>query len=270
MAKMKQMPKPKLNPKSQPPKTSFWPKSGIAAIAHRGGDAAGNEQRNTLGAFQTAWDLGYEYAETDVILAASGELAVIHGSLFWLQAAFNRDITRSVLQKMTLEQIRHALKPGGAQIPTLEEVLTTFPKVKFFIDLKTDEVVEPLAKLVGRLEAFERVCIVGLDYGRNLEFKRLCRPAKARIGLTIGRGVRVKNINMLLLKTGRLSDVDAILMHHSLVSRPMINLVHRRGLKAIIWTANSKIGIKHALRSGADGIISDRIKLLREVIDFKK
>jgi glycerophosphoryl diester phosphodiesterase len=256
-------------PSQRQPKNSFWGHHKPVAIAHRGGNAAGKERRNTLNAFQTAWDLGYKYAETDVILAASGELVLIHGSRNWLQAGFSRNIARPVLQKMTLEQIRYTLRPGGGQVPTLEEVLLAFPKMKFLIDLKTDEVVAPLAKLIKRLKVSGRVFIVGLDYNRNMELKKACAPAKVRIGLTVGRSVRLRNINMILLKSGRLSDIDAILMHHSLVSRPMIGLVHYRGLKAIVWTANSSLGIKHAIRSAADGIISDRVTLLKGILDSK-
>src|SRR5665213_683359 len=124
MMMVKKKPKQKLKP-NQPPKPSFWGAgSKPIAIAHRGGDGRGSERRNTLEAFQVAWESGYKYAELDVIAAASGELAIIHGSHNWLQASFKRDITRSVLQKMTLDQIRHFLKPGGAEVPTLEEVLS--------------------------------------------------------------------------------------------------------------------------------------------------
>jgi glycerophosphoryl diester phosphodiesterase len=224
---------------------------------------------NTMEAFQAAMKLGYEYAETDVIAASSGEVVVIHGSLNWLQAGLNRDITRHTLQKMTLIQIRSILKPGGAEVPTLEKVLTTFPKMKFIVDLKNDEVVIPLAKLTKRLKAYDRICIVGFDYARNLRFKQACPLHKVSIGLTIGRGIRLININMLMLKTGRLSDIEVVLVHHSLVSRPMVNLAHKRGLKAVVWTANSSLGIKHAIRSGVDGIISDRVGLLKEVIESK-
>jgi glycerophosphoryl diester phosphodiesterase len=266
--KKKQTQKPK---PSQPPKPSFWGAGGEPiAIAHRGGDGAGNDKRNTLEAFQAAWDLGYIYAETDIILAASGELVTIHGSRNWLQAAAKRDITRPVLQKMTLAQIRLTLKPGGAEVPTLEEVLTSFPKMKFFIDLKTDEVVEPLAKLIKRLKVSDRICIVGLDYNRNRKVMNACSPAEVSIGFTIGRGLRFRNINMLLLKTDRLGGVEGIFMHHSLVSRPMLDLIHKKGFRAAVWTVNSSLGIKHALRSGADGVISDRIRLLKEIIESKK
>ena len=249
----------------------FWDNSGRPlAIAHRGGDAAGGDRENTLEAFQAASKLGYKYAETDVIAAASGEVVIIHGSHNWLQAGAKRDITRTVLQKMTLDQIRLTLKPGGAQVPTLEEVLTSFPEMKFIIDLKTDEASAPLAKLIKKLKAYERVRIVGFDYGRNLSFVEACGRDKLSLGLTVGRGLRFRNINMLMLKTGRLADVEAIFIHHSLVSRPMLSLIHNRGLKAVVWTTNSRLGIKNAIKCGADGIISDRVALLKEVIESKK
>lgn len=235
-------------------------------IAHRGGNAAGGDKENTLEAFQAAQDLGYSYAETDVIVAASGEVVVIHGSLNWLQAGINRDITRRILQKMTLSQIRQTLKPGGAQIPTLQEVLETFPKMKFILDLKTDEVALPLAELIEKTKTHQRVCVTGFSYGRTRAFIKACGQHQTNSGLTVGRGLRFKNMNLLMLKAGRLSDVEAVFMHHSLISTPMVNLVHHRGLKAIVWTANSSLGIKHALRSGVDGVISDRVQFLKEVI----
>jgi len=247
---------------------SFWDsKQRPIAIAHRGGDGAGASKENTLEAFQSAYDKGFRYAETDVILASSGEVIIIHGSRNWLQAGVKRDITRSTLQKMTINQIRLTLKPGGAQIPTLEEVLTSFPKMKFIIDLKTDEATIPLATVIKKHKAHARICVTGFGYRRLQPLIDTCGPDKISTGLTVGRGLRFKNMNMLMLKSGRLSDVEAVFIHHSLVSPPMIGLMHRRGLKAIVWTANSKLAIKNAVRCGADGIISDRVDLLKEILE---
>jgi len=249
--------------------TPFWDTKTPIAIAHRGGDGAGKDKENTLEAFEAAQKLGYKYAETDLILAASGELVLIHGSHNWLQASFKRDITRRTLQKMTLDQMRYLLRPGGAQVSTLEELIASFPKMRFVLDLKTDEAAVPLAKLIKRLKIADRVCVTGFGYDRNVKFMKACGSMGVSAGLTVGRGLRFRNINMLLLKSGRLKGVDAIFLHHSLVSPPMIGLVHRRGFKAVVWTANSSLGIRHAVRSGADGIISDRIDLLQAVLRRK-
>ncbi len=249
---------------------SFWDDSSRPiTIAHRGGDGAGGNKENTLLAFRAASKLGYKYIETDVILCASGELVAVHGAHNWLHAAFTKGIARQTLQKMTLEQMNGIYKPGGEKVPTLEEVLTKFPDIKFVLDLKTDETPIPLARLLTRLKAIDRVCVTGFSYNRMKLFRQACGETKVSTGLTLGRGLRFRNINMLLLTSGRLSGVEAIFMHHSLVSAPMVSLVHRRGFKAVVWTANSKLGIKHAIRSGIDGLISDRIGLLKEVVAAK-
>lgn len=254
------------------PKT-FWelkPSGGPLAIAHRGGDAAGKPKQNTMQAFTAAQKLGYKYVETDVILAASGELVLVHGAHNWLMAGISRDITRKTMQKMTLQQMRIIVRPGGGEVPTLEQVLRAFPKTKFMLDLKTDEVIEPLAKLIKRLNAQDRICICGFDYKRTEAIKKIFGPLPITYALTIGRGVRFQNMNLFLLKSGQLKGVEAVFLHHSLISPPMISLIHRRGLKAVVWTANSSIGIKHAIRSGVDGIISDRAHLLNEIIEKSK
>lgn len=245
---------------------SFWDSKTPLAIAHRGGNAAGKERENTLKAFRAAASLGYQYAETDVVLALSGEPVLIHGSHNFLQAGLKRDITRRALQKMTLEQMRDIVRPGGTDVPTLEEVLLAVPKMKLVLDLKTPESIEPLAKMITRLKVADRICATSFRYEIVRRFAAACGPQKPSLGLTIGRSLRLQNINMIMLKSGRLSDIDAVFIHHSLVSGPMLSLVHNRGLKAVVWTANSKLGIRHALRSGADGIISDRINLLKEIL----
>ena len=115
--------------------SNFWGKPPIA-IAHRGGDAAGEDQENTLAAFISAQKLGYEYGETDVILTADGRVAAIHGSRNWLQAYFSGRMPRQALQKLTLKEIR-SHTGEGIRVTTLEEILTKLPQMKFFIDPKT-------------------------------------------------------------------------------------------------------------------------------------
>jgi glycerophosphoryl diester phosphodiesterase len=91
---------------------------------------------------------------------------------------------------------------------------------------------------------------------------------KTTMGLIIGRNNWLRYLPRL--KSGRLAHVQAVYLHHSFVSRPMLGLIRRRGFKVFVWTANSPLAIKHAARSGADGIISDRISLLKVVIKSKK
>jgi len=243
---------------------SFWGNPPIA-IAHRGGDAAGEDQENTLAAFQAAWKLGYQYGETDVLLTADGQVAAIHGSRNWLQTQFNGHPPRRALQRMTLKEIQsHALE--GVKITRLEEMLQKLPDMKFFIDPKTDQVVLPLAKLLKNTGALERVSVGSFSYDRVLYFQKIVREPVST-SFIIGRGVRLVNKGRAMLKSGRLKHIEAVQLHHSLVSKEMIDLVHSHGFKALVWTANSPLSIKNAINCGADGIISDRVELLKDILN---
>ncbi|MDB5160792.1 MAG: glycerophosphodiester phosphodiesterase, partial [Candidatus Saccharibacteria bacterium] len=85
-------------------KHSFWNGSRLpVAIAHRGGDGAGVKKENTVAAFKAAWDLGYEYGETDSVVTSDGLVIAIHGAGNIFDSVINRRIQRKRLQKMTLK-----------------------------------------------------------------------------------------------------------------------------------------------------------------------
>jgi glycerophosphoryl diester phosphodiesterase len=166
---------------------------------------------------------------------------------------------------MTLKEIQsHALE--GVKITRLEEMLQKLPDMKFFIDPKTDQVVLPLAKLLKNTGARERVSVGSFSYDRVLHFQKIVREPVST-SFIIGRGVRLVNKGRARLKSGRLKHIEAVQLHHSLVSKEMIDLVHSHGFKALVWTANSPLSIKNAINCGADGIISDRVELLKDILN---
>jgi glycerophosphoryl diester phosphodiesterase len=246
---------------------SFWDdKSSPIAIAHRGGDAAGEKKENTIEAFAAAAKAGFRYGETDVILASSCEVVAIHGSDNWMQSYFSGQTSRRSLQKMTLKQIKNHLMVDNLKVNTLDEILLALPNMNFFIDPKTNEVVLPLVKLIEKLGVQDRVCVGSFHYERVQTFINLLKDKPVSTSLIVGRGVRLRNKNLNMLKKGHLKLVEAVQLHHSLISEEMVELVQGQGLKALVWTANSPLPIKNAIKCGADGIISDHVELLKEVL----
>ncbi len=250
-------------------KPDFWGTDKPIAIAHRGGDGAGTDKENTLAAFKAAWDMGYKYGETDVILSADGQVVAIHGAANLWDTILRGRHSRGGMQRKTLNELREKYAVGGEIIPTLQEILRSLPKMKFFVDPKTEKVVGPLAELLKKLKVLDRVCISSFNYKRVQEFKKLVGENTVPSSFIIGRGFRLINKNLDMLKNGRLKDIEAVCLHHSLVSQQMVDLVHSQGFRAVIWTANSKIAIEHALKCGADGIISDRTGLLKDTLGSK-
>lgn len=254
------------------PPNKFWANSKQPiAVAHRGGDAAGEDKENTLVAFEAARHLGYQYGETDVVLSADGHVVAIHGSRNRVDKYFKKGRPpRRVVQKMPYEDIQKKISVGGEKVPLLEDLLKSQPDMRFFLDPKTDEVVEPLAELLKRLKVLDRVCINSFSYERIERLLELLRPNKVTAGLIIGRGVRLVNKNLDRLKDGRLPGIEAIHLHHSHVSKNMMDLAHSRGIRIFVWTANTPLSIRNAINTGADGIISDDINLLKKLLETIK
>ena len=254
-----------------PKQNNFWDSRLPILVAHRGGDAAGADKENTLAAFAAASELGYQYGETDVILSSDGQVVAIHGSRNRLDSYLKKHRpSRPAVQRMPYDKIVERISVGGERAPLLEEVLKAQPKMKFFIDPKTDEVVEPLANLLKRLRALDRVCVNSFNYNRLQRLIKLLKSHKVATAVIIGRGLRLTNKNLDMLKENRLQNISGVHLHHSLVSRAMVELLHSHDIKVLVWTANTPLAINNALRSGADGVISDNLKLLKQLAGSKE
>jgi glycerophosphoryl diester phosphodiesterase len=95
----------------------------------------------------------------------------------------------------------------------------------------------------------------------------LLEPNEAVGGVIIGRGVRLRNKNLARLKEGKLENISYVHLHHSHVSKSLIDLAHSQGIKVFVWTCNSLFSIRNAVNCGADGIISDDLKLLKHELE---
>ena len=143
-----------------------WITPGPLAFAHRGG--AARQPENTAAAFDHAARLGYAYLETDARSTADGKLIAFH------DADLNRATDRAgQVSKLPWREVSAARVGGTEPIPLLEDVLGTFPELRFNIDLKDAGTIEPLAGVLRRTQAWDRVCITSFSGGG-------CWPRSAR------------------------------------------------------------------------------------------
>jgi glycerophosphoryl diester phosphodiesterase len=252
---------------------AFFDTEGPIAIAHRGGDGAGFNKRNTMAAFRSAYDLGYRYFETDVVATKDGEVIVSHGARTKLGARLRGTFTFQVLQSMGYKDIQKNLKIDGEPIPLLSEVLEAFPDVHFIIDPKTEEAVEPLARLINQSRAYRHVLVGSFYYARVKRLSELIGKEKVYTKLTVGRFsgfLRLSSVwfRKVLRLSGRYhpAKVNVYEVPHWFISRAMVVEAHREGRKLIAWTPNRRQGIQRLLNKSVDGVMSDRAELLKEVI----
>ncbi len=218
---------------------------------------------NTLAAFAAAVDAGYTHLETDVHLTADGVLVAFHDDSLDRVAGHEAQI-----RDMTAAEIQEIEIGDGHHIPRMDELLETFPGSYFNIDPKSDEAVEPLAQLIQRFAAVERVCVGSFSDDRISRIRGLVGE---QLCTSPGPRGAMKVVAAALLwprwspPYGCLQvPVEAYGMR--LDQSWLIERVQRLGVQVHFWTINDSEEMERLIHAGADAIITDATDVLVDVL----
>ena len=233
-----------------------WPHP--IAFAHRGG--ASDAPENTMAAFEYAVNLGYRYVETDVQVTSDGVLLAFHD--------FNLNRTCGVdrqVSEMTWAEVSAARVDGVAPIPTLEELLGTWPELRVNIDCKADNAVEGLVAALRRTKSLGRVCVGAFS---DVRIRRLRRIVGPDLCTALGPG-GVANLRFAKMSRSAANAAQVPVSSGSLIvtTDKFVERAHRLGLKVHIWTIDEAPEIIRLLDMGVDGIMTDRPTVLRDVLE---
>ena len=244
---------------------SPWPfldHPGPLAFAHRGG--ACDWPENTLRAFGHAVELGYRYLETDAHITADGVLLAFHDHVLDRVT----DGTGAIVD-LPWSEVQQARVDGREPIPTLEELLTTFPEARVNIDAKHDACVEPLADFVERLDLLDRVCLGSFSDRRLARLRARLGP---RLCWSFGpRGVGRIRLGSFGVPVGHLAAACAQVPVRQgrmvIVDHRFVRFAHRRGLQVHVWTIDDADEMHRLLDLGVDGLMTDRPQVLKAVLE---
>jgi len=231
------------------------------AFAHRGG--ASDAPENTLAAFARAVQMGYRYLETDVHATRDGVLMAFH----------DPDLRRTCgvearIEDLYFADLRDVRVAGTEPIPTLDDVLGTWPDAMVNIDCKSDAAVGPLIARLRSGDALDRTCIGSFSDRRlaaiRLEFgPRVCTScgpreiAALRAGSWFGRtGRNAAHAAQVPVRQGPFTILD----------RRFIESAQRAGLHVHAWTIDDPAEMHRLLDLGVDGIMTDRPSVLLDVL----
>jgi glycerophosphoryl diester phosphodiesterase len=240
----------------------------VIAMAHRGGarhpELRGAE--NTLHAFRHAARLGYQYLETDVHVTRDGHLVAFHDPVL------DRLADRSgAVASVLAEELAEVRIAGEHAVPSMAELLEELPHSRFNIDLKAPGAVAPLAELVDRMRAHDRVCVGSFSGAHLQEFRRLtggrvatsAAPTEVAAFLALSwPGVRrlVRRRPFAALQVPRRRG------RVPLVTRSVVRRAHAIGVHVHVWTVDEPAEMEELLDLGIDGLITDRTDLLKDVL----
>ena len=241
----------------------------FAAFAHRGGATyrPNLDRENSRHAFAEAVALGYRYLETDVHATADGVLLAFHDEV--LDRVTDRV---GAIADLPYAEVAEAKIGGIDPIPRLAELFEAFPDARINIDAKSETAVDLLADAIAAHGAYERVCVSSFSIRRLYRLRRRLgrRVASAASPLGIGLNrftpwlTRVLNTPAPVLQ---LPLSYPVLGRELTVLTPaLIAAVHHAHKKVHVWTIDDSETIVRLIDAGVDGIFTDRIDLLKDVL----
>lgn len=236
---------------------------GPLAFAHRGGAADGLE--NTMTQFRRAVEAGYRYIETDVHATKDGRLVAFH------DATLDR-VTDGAgrIADLPWSQVRHARVAGTERVPLFEDLLEAFPDVRWNVDVKAEAALHPFLNLIGRTNAWERICLGSFSEARVVRAQRLAGPKLATSYGTRGvLNLRLRSwgVPAALRRSAVAAQVPEVQSGIQVVDRRFVRFAHAHGLQVHVWTVNEPERMHRLLDLGVDGIMTDHIDTLRKVME---
>jgi glycerophosphoryl diester phosphodiesterase len=247
-----------------PPRFAFLDHPGPIAFAHRGGAAERSE--NTWASFSHARSLGYRYMETDVHATTDGVVAVIHDPS--LERVADRPGT---VADLPWAEVAKARIDGKEPVPRLDELLATWPELRWNIDAKHEAVVGPLIETLRRTNALERVCVTSFSDARISRIRAAGGPALCTsTGPRAIAALRLASVAPLPLRRAwDGAGATQVPIHWGrlpVIDRRYVDFAHRHGLAVHAWTIDDEAAMAQLLDTGVDGIMTDRPTRLKEVL----
>jgi len=237
------------------------------AFAHRGGALlpANDGVENTMLAFRNAVDLGYRYLETDVHTSLDGVVYAFHDieltRLTGTVSAF-RDLDSTAID---------AIMVGGREpIPRLTDLLEAFPEARFNIDVKADDAVEPTLAVLRDADALDRVCLSSFSTDRIRQLRQGAPTAPSCFSRGEIALLRLAPIRWLQAygkrRGGGCVQVPIRSGAITVVTPGFVARAHAIGVPVHVWTIDDPAEMRYLLDIGVDGLMSDRVDVLRDVL----
>src|SRR5215471_3291399 len=230
------------------------------AFAHRGG--AAHYPENSWRAFEHAVSLGYSYLETDVHATADGVLVAFH------DRTLDRVTDRAGrLSRLPHREVSAARIAGTDPIPRLEDLLGAWPGARFNIDVKDEPAVRPLAEVLRRTAAWDRVCITSFSARRLAAVRRaLPRPVCMATSPAGVAALQLGEPRRALAERLRRLSVRCAQIPIRVATESFLRHAHAAGLQVHVWTVNDRRVMTDLLDLGVDGIMTDETAILRDVL----
>jgi glycerophosphoryl diester phosphodiesterase len=236
-------------------------KDKILVIAHRG--ASKNAPENTLKAFEKAIDLGADYIEFDVRKTRDGEIIIMH----------DPDVYRTthklgLIKRLTLKKIKSYNAAMGEKIPTLDEVLQiTKGKINYMCEIKVKNISQEVIRILESEYVLDSTILISFKHKELLKNQNTYPDLKLGAIIPSGFGwITSWFFRKRLISSLADRNFFSVNPFFPLITKKFVELAHKKGLLVFPWTVNSRRKMKKLIKIGVDGILTNDIIKLKDLL----
>ncbi|UYL08409.1 glycerophosphodiester phosphodiesterase family protein [Bdellovibrio sp. SKB1291214] len=242
---------------------------------------------NTIASFKAAYDVGVDWAELDLQVTSDNHIVVAHDAIPNVNVercgVKGKSLLKAALFDMTYEQekeVRCGIKKFDESklepIPELKEVFAVFKdrkaksgkpvglniEVKYFLDQQQfyppqAEYIEMIIKVIREGGwSNDRFFVQSFNQEFLKKFKE--KAPDIQVVPLIGDARAAE-------KAAKDTGATTVTPGFWQVTPELILNLHKKGIKAIVWTPNQESEIRKVIESGADGIITDYPELFFKI-----
>ena len=231
--------------------------SNILIVGHTGASSIAPE--NSLKSFQKAIELNADFIEFDLRLSKDGEIVIIHDENTLDTTGHN-----GLVNEMTLRELKQ-LDNEGEKIPTLIELIKIAKgKIKLQPEIKVPGITQDLVSILRKNILIESSIVSCFEIVELLKIKEI--EPTLKIGYLIPRVLTNKRMVKRYIQRAIKNELDAIHPYYQVVDREFVELAHDNGLKVNVWTVNEESMMRKLIDLGVDGLMTDDLALLNQVL----
>jgi glycerophosphoryl diester phosphodiesterase len=243
-------------------------------VGHRGASARAPE--NTLPSFELALADGAEALEFDVHVSADGVPIVVHDPTLDRTTDASGAVAALPVERIqaadagarfTADGVTFPFRGRGIIVPTLDEVLATFPDAPVLIEIKSRLASEAVKRAIAARDAIDRCLLMSFDDAALAPFREppwlvgasSAEASRLLVGATLGRAPERVGYRAL-----------SVPPRHRGVPLPLGMLARaarRLGCPVHVWTVDSVVLARRLWSRGVAGMITNAPALIRAARD---
>ncbi|MHA1373757.1 MAG: glycerophosphodiester phosphodiesterase [Promethearchaeota archaeon] len=234
----------------------------IIIMGHKGATKIAPE--NTLKAFKEAIRLKADAVEFDVQETIDGEIVIIHDENTLRTAG-----TEGIVKQMTLKELKKLNFGDGEQIPTLLELIDLAKdKISLNCEIKVEGIVKKIVQIFQDADILDYTMISSFLHEELIKIQKI-EPQLKLATLVPNEAGKFSdwNYRKKLIDYTSENNYYAINPLYKLADSRFIEYAHEKNIKVFPWTVNSGIAMRKLINMGTDGIITDDIIRLKEVLN---